>query len=135
MADGYKIWQICPSCSGTGKNIRWDGDEHGVGGLIEDNCSRCLGEKYIFLGWCSVNTSILPDGTELTQTVFPTYKIVEATVTSEYSALSTANKTAYGMIISLGTVDLSDGTATKDKLWDMFGAETTTRANLETLVA
>ncbi len=67
--------------------------------------------------------------------IFHTYKIVEATITSEYSALSTANKTAYGMIISLGTVDLAVGTATKDKLWDMFGAETTTRANLEALIA
>ena len=91
---------------------------------IEIDCPNCGGTSYINWG-----AHVIPGY------VFATYKIVEATIASEYSALSTANKTAYGMIVSLGTVDLSDGTATKDKLWDMFGAETTTRANLETLVA
>ena len=92
-------------------------------GGVEVDCPTCNGTGYVNWG-----AHIIPGY------VFATYKIVEATDATEYSALSSGNKTAYGMIISLGTVDLAEGTSTRTKLWDMFGAETTTRANLETLV-
>lgn len=70
-----------------------------------------------------------PDG------IYPTYKIVEATVASEYAALSDANKDLYKIILSCGVVDLSTGTAVRNYLMSMFGAGTTTRANLVTLVS
>ena len=67
--------------------------------------------------------------------VYPTYKIIEATDATEYAALSDANKDAYKMIVSCGTVDLADGTVVRTKLMAMFGAGTTTRANLVELVS
>ena len=67
--------------------------------------------------------------------VYPTYKIIEATDATEYAALSDANKDVYKMILSCGTVDLSDGTEVRARLLAMFGAGTTTRANLVTLVS
>jgi hypothetical protein len=66
--------------------------------------------------------------------IFPTYEISDATDATEYAALSDGNKDAYGMIISMGTVSLMDGTNTKVTLWALFGAGTTTRANLEALL-
>jgi hypothetical protein len=67
--------------------------------------------------------------------VYPTYRIFEATDDAEYSALSAANKSIYGLILSCGSVDLSAGTSVREKLMAMFGAGTTTRANLAELVS
>jgi DnaJ-class molecular chaperone len=52
MADGYKLWTVCHLCDGTGIT----GDE----GSEDRNCTLCKGKKYIFGGWCSVDTSTLP---------------------------------------------------------------------------
>lgn len=109
ISDPYFI--TCVTCNGTGLE----------GGFP---CSGCGGNKKTLL-----RADHFPDD------IFPTYKVVEATDDTEYSALSSAQKTVYSMIISLGTVDLSSGTAIKTKLWNMFGAGTTTRANLEALIA
>jgi hypothetical protein len=53
MADGYKLWEVCRLCKGTGLC----GDE----GLESNECVACKGKKYIFSGWCSVDTFTLPD--------------------------------------------------------------------------
>ena len=66
--------------------------------------------------------------------IVPTYLVSEATVDAEYSTMSAAQKATYGMLISMGELNLSTGTAIRDKLWSMFPSTTTTRANLETLV-
>jgi hypothetical protein len=55
MADGYKLWQVCPICNGTGVISFWTGD-----GSEERSCPKCAGVKYIFFGWCSVDTFTLP---------------------------------------------------------------------------
>jgi hypothetical protein len=59
-----------------------------------------------------------------------TYRIVEATDSTEYNALSDTNKGRYALIISAGLVDLMDGTAIRSTLWSMFGDGTTTRDNI-----
>jgi hypothetical protein len=44
-------------CEGTGKDrIR------AAEGILEENCPRCEGKKYVFLGWCSVDTFPMPTG-------------------------------------------------------------------------
>ena len=97
---------------------------NGAGYVGEGACPTCGGRKTTL-----IRADHYPDG------VYPTYKVVEATDDTEYAALSSAQKSTYGLIISLGTVDLSSGTAIKTKLWTMFGEGTTTRANLEALIA
>lgn len=60
MADGYKLWRVCPTCNGAGTYPQWSNDV-GSGGSIElRNCGKCNGKKYIFSGWCSVDTFTLP---------------------------------------------------------------------------
>ena len=65
--------------------------------------------------------------------VYHTYQIVEALDDTEYGSLNTSQKAIYALIISAGMVDLSAGTRTRAKLWEMFGEGTTTRSNLEAL--
>jgi len=110
------ILKDCPRCLGTGID---DNGEHGP-----SSCLSCGGD-----GKLEHLVSMLPDD------VYPTYKILEATDATEYAALSDANKDAYKMIISCGTVDLADGAVARDRLLAMFGAGTTTRANLVELVS
>jgi hypothetical protein len=66
--------------------------------------------------------------------IYPTYLIMEATDASEFNALSDDNKDAYRQIISCGNADLGAGTAVHTKLLNMFDAQSTTRANLITLL-
>lgn len=55
MADGYKLWQVCPVCQGDGTNDNgWPGSPL----LIE--CWNCGGTGYKFFGWCSVDTYEMP---------------------------------------------------------------------------
>lgn len=63
-----------------------------------------------------------------------THKILDNTDPTEYVALDPGNVALYNLIISAGTVDLSDNTTTRAVLWAMFGEGTTTRANLESLL-
>lgn len=58
------------------------------------------------------------------------YKILEITDSSEYNALSDANKEAYKMIISCGSADIATGTVLRTKLDNMFGEGSVTHTNL-----
>lgn len=117
--------RICSVCGGDGtRQVMTSGGGAENGGYSEQECPSCLGT-----GLEPFGSSYYPDG------VYPTYKIVEATDDAEYAALSAANKAIYGIIVSCGTVDLSEGTAVRDKLLAMFGAGTTTRDNLAALVS
>lgn len=113
------IRKACYNCSGTGTITPPSGI--GSGGPYE--CSVCDGIGKLV--WGSIT---LPDG------LFYTYKILENTDPTEYQNLSDANKANYNTILSLGTVDLSDGTVVKATLWILFDAQSTTRADLITMI-
>jgi DnaJ-class molecular chaperone len=61
MADGHHVWQKCPTCNGTGVNEKFIGDQQGVGGVVEDTCPTCDGDKYLLWGWMSKDDQTLPD--------------------------------------------------------------------------
>lgn len=54
MAEGYKLWQVCPQCLGEGEAVGIVGSGPSI------TCFRCNGEKYIFFGWCSADLFTLP---------------------------------------------------------------------------
>ena len=66
--------------------------------------------------------------------VFAACQVLDNTISSEYNALSAANKDAYKMILSCGVLDLTDGNSIRTKLWNMFDENSTTRANLIALL-
>lgn len=109
----------CYNCSGTGTIT----PPPGQGSSNPYECQVCSG-----LGVLDWGKITLPDG------LFYTYGIVENTDTAEYNALSDANKEHYKTILSLGTVDLTDGTVVRATLWVLFGAGSTTRANLIAMI-
>jgi len=59
-----------------------------------------------------------------------TSSILACIVPSEYNALSDANKEAFKMIISCGSINIVEGSTLRDRLLAMFGEESTTYANL-----
>jgi len=88
-----------------------------------DVCPVCGGDgiiDYEYIG--------LPVG------VFYSYQVFEATDLSEYNALNDANKGHYNILVSLGYIDLSEGSNAFNLLQNMFGPGTTTRANLLALI-
>ena len=58
------------------------------------------------------------------------YRIIDITKASEYLALSVEDKAWYNLFISAGIVNLEVGSLAQEKLWDMFGEETNTGAEL-----
>ena len=61
MADGYKLWKVCPLCTGAGKFSQWVGDINSGSSPELLDCPQCNGSGYVFVGWCSVDTFTLPD--------------------------------------------------------------------------
>ena len=114
MKDRALVYVDCPFCI--------DGKQ--MSGGEEVNCLSCGGVGHLRWGKQYLDDNIIS-----------TYQIMEATVASEYNALSDANKDAYRQIVSCGIVDLSEGTAIHTKLWALFDSESTTRAHLVTLLA
>lgn len=77
----------------------------------------------------SVNTNAL---LRVKRDRIETWEIVEATVVSEYDALSAAEKERYARITGLGTLN-PQGANIQAAFLKMFAAGTTTRANLSLL--
>jgi len=108
--------------------------------IIKRRCERCNGSGIFSIyggpqvecvgcgGSGKVSVATFGDS------IYFTYQIAEVTDIPEYNALSVALKQAYRDIISMGIVDLADGTAIRATLWAMFDAQSTTRANLITLL-
>jgi hypothetical protein len=115
--------RICHTCDGTGISTRATGGVGEKPQFIDESCLVCGG-----LG--EINDARI----ELSQNLFPTYKILEATNPAEYVALSPGQATIYGLIISAGIVDLSETTSALTILRGMFGEGSTTRTNLEELI-
>jgi hypothetical protein len=54
----------------------------------------------------------------------------ECTALAEYAALAQPARDAYQVLVSLGTIDIAAGSNSRAVLLALFGAATTTRANL-----
>ena len=89
-------------------------------------CPRCVALGFI--------TPDIATAQFFDTSIVSTYQVMEATDQTEFGALSDSNKTAYRDAMSCGTVDLTDGTQIRAALWSMFDAQSTTRANLITLL-
>lgn len=66
--------------------------------------------------------------------LFLSYEIYEATDPDEYTDLDDDYQEDYEKIMALGYVCLYGETRVKVRLWELFGAGTTTRANLQALI-
>ena len=64
----------------------------------------------------------------------PSYKVLEALDTAEYNALTDEQKNGVSILLSCGEVDLNEGKVGRVRLWNWFGAESTTVANLTGLL-
>jgi len=119
MSDVMYLYRQCGHCGGSGTV--------GGGQNPDYNCPHCDGDTETFVGevrWAD------DAGKKLIQT----YEIVENTVPAEYQALSDANKQNYRDIIGMGVIDMTDGTLIRATLWVLFDAQSTTRANILTLL-
>ena len=70
----------------------------------------------------------------LSANIFYSHEILEELDSTEYNALGAAAKDGVNMLLTCGFVDLNDGKAGKVRLWNWFGAESTTVANLTALM-
>ena len=66
--------------------------------------------------------------------VFYSHEILEAIDTAEFGALNNKQKAQVQLVLSCGFVDLNEDKAGKIYLWDLFGTESTTVANLTALL-
>jgi len=87
----------------------------------EDPCTQCLGE-----GYCPTH--------HLKPGVVHSYEISDALDVTEYGNLSDGNKNKVNVILSMAIVNLNDGSFSRTTLWALFDSESTTRANLITLL-
>ena len=67
--------------------------------------------------------------------IVPSYMIYDCIVPSEFSAASAANQQLVRDIVSQGTVNGASGHTARTVMLNVFGAGSTTRANLVTLAA
>jgi hypothetical protein len=93
-----------------------------------------LGRGYSSLTDVQVVASLLARNIATERTVIPSYEVIEATVPAEWAALTAAEKQRYQTLTGAGQINLK-GANTRAMLGAMFGAGTTTRANLAALQA
>lgn len=106
-----RIRMICPHC---------------VDGLHRDG-SVCP--------YCSGTTRLRAFADTLLETgLFHSYEVFEVIDQTEYGNLDDDDKEACTAILSAGIVNLNDGSRAKTLLWSWFDSESTTRANLITLL-
>jgi len=131
----------CPLCEGTGlcSYQGWkDGDP-----ATQRRCPLCFGEGEISKAHAT------QEGTEvlcmavlnglrtiaLDTNVFHAYVVLEALDPTEHDALTDTQKEGVKILLSCGRVDLNEGKAGRVRLWNWFGAESTTVANLTALLS
>ena len=77
-----------------------------------------------------------PWGTlETAPNVFDAYLVLECIDITEFSGLTEAQQSGVKLLLSCGQVDLNEGKAGKVRLWNWFGEESDTVANLTELLA
>lgn len=97
----------CPLCGGTGIH---DGEE----------CDMCDGTGFFYRNIPSM--------------IFPSYSILECIDITEHGSLTDAQKNGVLYILACGFVDLNEGRVGRVRLWNWFGEESTTVANLTELI-
>lgn len=113
MALPLETHEVCNVCDGAG-----------LYGAPPKDCYHCNSTGKVRFGLVQLPTDWIH-----------TFELSEATDDTEYAALSAAQKTTYGLIISMGIIDLTNGTAIRAKLWAMFGSGSTTRDALLALLS
>jgi hypothetical protein len=110
----------------------------GSGSIDEGFCHACLGTGYratvaenVYLK--SVGDRI--DAQTISTNVFESYIVLEELDATEHNGLTDAQKTGVLHLLACGSVDLNDGKAGKTRLWNWFGAESTTVASLTALLS
>ena len=115
----YTIYKQCLSCSGTGtRPIGIEDDSLGT-----EDCSKCNTTGKVDVGIIALGSNI-----------FQAYHILEELDATEYAGLGAGAIAGIDTMLSCGLVDLNDGKAGKVRLWNWFGAESTTVANLTALL-
>ena len=107
---------VCSICKGTGELWR--------DGPFGNMCGHCGGTG-------TENSGDIVESTG----IFRSYEILEALDVDEYNALTATQKDGVKVLLSCGLVDLNDGKAGRVRLWNWFGAESTTVANLTALLS
>ena len=110
-----RAYKKCYKCDGYGLLF--------IGTPEETQCDICDGEGESYFGRVG-NVSNVIDSHEILEALDPT----------EHAALTDTQKDGVLHILSCGFVDLNDGKAGKVRLWNWFGAESTTVANLTALL-
>ena len=118
------IIATCPKCGGAGINLRSTSDAGGNVTTVEYDCELCGGT-----GVYESGSVVLDEG------YFFSTEVFEATALNEYKELNAAEKSMYDLILSLGIINMADGSEAKSELWDIFGGASTTRANLISLIS
>lgn len=120
-----EVKRTCQRCGGDGI---WPNPYYNYQGELVDPdnpgpCPYCDGEGLIEYGVI-----------ELPSNIFDSYIILEELDTTEYNALTDTQKSGVEMLLMCGKVDLNTGKAGRVRLWNWFGAESTTVANLTALL-
>ena len=122
----------CTHCNGTGTSPVTGQDCHVClgSGVIEVSGDSCIQNQFVI-----ANNERLNEVLGIGNNVFLSYKILEALDTDEYDALTNTQKDGVKTLLSCGRVDLNEGKAGRVRLWNWFGAESTTVANLTALLS
>ena len=112
--DYYK--KTCQHCFGSGIWSAPGGDPPG-------SCPFCNGSGYF-----SEGRTMPPEN------VFESYLILEELDATEHNALTDTQKDGVLHLLACGQVDLNTGKVGRVRLWNWFGAESTTVANLTELI-
>ena len=121
MEENRRIFKICDICGGSGTIPSTVLPGGSPGDPLE--CQACVGEGYIIWGERDD-----PDN------ICFSYKVLECLDATEHAALTDTQKDGVLHLLACGLVDLNDGKAGKTRLWNWFGAESTTVANLTALI-
>jgi len=101
---------------------------------IQRECRYCGSEGHPECDKCGgTNINVFYDIKPPTN-VFYSYMILECLDATEHDALTDTEKEGVKILLMCGLVDLNDGKAGKVRLWNWFGAESTTVANLTALL-
>ena len=104
--------------------------------IVQRTCRLCSGEG------ASPATCPVCGGTNVHEfftiipptNIFHSHEILEVLDATEYSGLGAGAVAGLNTLLSCGLVDLNDGKAGKTRLWNWFGAESTTVANLTAIL-
>ena len=119
----------CPTCEGSGEYPPGTScTTCGGDGIIEATGTHRITQAYVKAVDGKIDTIALPSN------VFQSYKVLECLDATEHAALTDTQKDGVKTLLSCGCVDLNDGKAGKVRLWNWFGAESTTVANLTALL-